>query len=1058
MRTFTVGEWRVRPPLNRIERGEEARHLEPRAMDLLVYLADHAGEVLSKDRLVRAVWPEAFVTDGAVTYSITRLRQLLGDDARDPRFIETIPRRGYRLIAEVTFEKPAEEESRYVLLERLGQGGMGEVFLARDTILHRRVALKFLQPEKEKDELWLRRLMREARAAAALDHPYICKVYETGQLDGRDFIAMEYVEGEKLSRRIEQGPLPLEEALRIGLEIAEALECAHSNGIVHRDIKPSNIILTGQGHVKVTDFGIAKRFRKDEGEQEEGTLTDAAHESPGTPDYMSPEQIRGEPLDPRSDLFQFGMVLYEMLAGNHPFRRATKLETTAAILDQVPRPLGTLRTDAPERLERLVRKMLDKEPGERFSSTLEVHGELKGLLSNPAATGRVPLEANPSGAVIDEILNKAPVSLSEPKPQIPEDLTKVSDKCPEKNWNLGHGKARGLPADVDRLPERRISAEPAESHRGAVERQGEYRWSRTPWVWVPVILVVLIGVAFWWQLRDPGTSGTAPLEIIPFTTEGGAKTFPRFSPDGERIAYKWDGPARDNWDIYVKGLAAGAAPIPLTRDPAEDCAPAWSPDGRQIAFTRIYQDGSGAIFLVPSLGGPERKLIDREGVLRLDTGNLLTLASWSPDGETLIFSESKSPQGPARVVAISKDTIKRTVLTNPPEDTLGDVIPAFSPDGSQIAFVRVGSKTGLNLDVWVQPVTGGHPHRLTHFGAFWIGQLAWTSDGRSVVFVAARTRSLRQLWRVDVASGRCDPVAGPGPKVGPADVWENRLVFVEVQQYHQDIYRVPISPDQASQSELLIGSAYDDWNADVSQDGRWIAFESNRSGQNAIWRCESDGSHPMQLTHFEKYCETPRWSPDGRRIVFASNQSGNWDLWLIDPEGGVPQQLTDDPSDEKMGTWSRDGEWIYFTSSRTGRTEIFRMPSKGGEPIQLTENGGWYARESSDGRYVYYTGNSTTPGIWRVASNGVRREELVLPNNHLAGWALGTRKIYFATVVSQDYRIRCLDPDSGETTELYQKQGFLRHPGFTVSPDEEWVLFGELPQVEAELMLAENFR
>ncbi|MFZ0426782.1 MAG: winged helix-turn-helix domain-containing protein, partial [Acidobacteriota bacterium] len=199
MKTFTVGEWRVRPLLNRIERGEETRHLEPRAMDLLVYLADHAGEVLPKDRLVRAVWPESFVTDGAVTYSITRLRQLLGDDARDPRFIETIPRRGYRLIAEVTIEKPVAEESLYVLLERLGQGGMGEVFLARDTILHRRVALKFLQPEKEKDELWLRRLMREARAAAALDHPFICKVYETGQLDGRDFIAMEYVEGEKLS-------------------------------------------------------------------------------------------------------------------------------------------------------------------------------------------------------------------------------------------------------------------------------------------------------------------------------------------------------------------------------------------------------------------------------------------------------------------------------------------------------------------------------------------------------------------------------------------------------------------------------------------------------------------------------------------------------------------------------------------------------------------------------------------------------------------------------------------------------------------------------------------
>ncbi len=384
MKTFWIGEWRVEPTLNRIERGEETRHLEPRAMDLLVYLADHAGEVLSKDRLIRAVWSESFVSDGAATYGIAQLRQLLEDDARQPRFIETIPRRGYRLISEVAFEEPAGEESHYELLERLGQGGMGEVFLARDRILNRRVALKFLQPEKEKDELWLRRLMREARAAAALDHPYICKVYETGRFQGRDFIAMEYVEGEKLSRRIERGPLPLEEALRIGLEIAEALECAHGKGIVHRDVKPSNIILTGQGHVKITDFGIAKRFRRDEGEQEEGTLTDTAEASPGTPDYMSPEQIRGETLDQRSDLFQLGMVLYEMLTGAHPFRKATKPETTAAILNDEPSRVRESRVQVPDRLEELVRQLLAKNTDQRPPSVCDVQAELREVLAIPA--------------------------------------------------------------------------------------------------------------------------------------------------------------------------------------------------------------------------------------------------------------------------------------------------------------------------------------------------------------------------------------------------------------------------------------------------------------------------------------------------------------------------------------------------------------------------------------------------------------------------------------------------------------------------------------------------
>ncbi|MFZ0426881.1 MAG: protein kinase, partial [Acidobacteriota bacterium] len=563
MRIFRVGEWRVEPVLNRIERGEACRHLEPRAMDLLVYLAQHAGEVLSKDQLIRTVWADTFVTDGALSYSIAQIRQLFEDDAREPRVIETIPRRGYRLIADVTFEEPASEESHYVLLNKLGQGGMGEVHLAQDKILDRRVALKFLRPEKEKDELWLRRLMREARAAAALDHPYICKIYETGQLEGRDFIAMEYVEGEKLSRRIEQGPLPLEEAVRIALEIAEALECAHNSGIVHRDIKPSNVILTRQGHVKITDFGIAKRFRKEEDEQEEGTLTDTAHESPGTPDYMSPEQIRGEPLDPRSDLFQFGMVLYEMVTGMHPFRKATKPETTAAILDHEPRPFRKSGAQVPGELEKLVRWLLAKKADQRPRSIREVQRELREALSIPAAA---------------------------------------------------------FPA---------------------------VRSLRLPWSALGVFVMTagLVGVTLWWSPWRSESVPTAPLRVIPFTSEGGRKSAPRFSPDGERVAYAWwGGPGGSNADLFVKSLTPDSTPLRLTDDPAGEYIPAWSPDGRRIAFTRASQDETAAIYLIPSMGGQERKLIDID-VPVLSSGYVLGDPCWSPVADELVFSEARTPQG-----------------------------------------------------------------------------------------------------------------------------------------------------------------------------------------------------------------------------------------------------------------------------------------------------------------------------------------------------------------------------------------------------------------------------
>jgi DNA-binding winged helix-turn-helix (wHTH) protein len=225
---FRVGNWLVHPDLDRIESNGESRSIQPRVMDVLIFLADHYGEVLPKELIIETIWPDTFVTDEVLTNAISELRKAFDDDAKHPHIIETIPRRGYRLIAEVTSARSEEGQSfeHYEIVRKLGEGGMGEVNLAQDTISKRPVALKFIRPEKEADEIWHRRLKREARAAASLDHPYICKVYETGSLDGRSFIAMEYVEGESLRERLTKAVLPLEEALRISVEITETLEVA----------------------------------------------------------------------------------------------------------------------------------------------------------------------------------------------------------------------------------------------------------------------------------------------------------------------------------------------------------------------------------------------------------------------------------------------------------------------------------------------------------------------------------------------------------------------------------------------------------------------------------------------------------------------------------------------------------------------------------------------------------------------------------------------------------------------------------------------------------------
>ena len=289
---------------------------------------------------------------------------------------------------------------RYRIIEILGKGGMGEVFLAEDTALDRKVALKFLPEALESDPQARERFQREARSAAALDHPFICKIYEVTETDARPCIAMEYVIGETLQTRIEREAIPLRRIVEIATEGAEALEEAHKHRIVHRDLKPANVMLTDQGHVKVMDFGLAKQLRS--GESDSDASSDRVTQSGvwvGTPAYMSPEQIRGEKVDSRSDIFAFGTVLYELLAGTHPFRRETPVQTMSAILADEPSSTDGRLTEMPDGMRMALRKMLAKAPADRYQSLGEVRTDI----------GRLSDVAFRSGLVVDAVSEATPV-------------------------------------------------------------------------------------------------------------------------------------------------------------------------------------------------------------------------------------------------------------------------------------------------------------------------------------------------------------------------------------------------------------------------------------------------------------------------------------------------------------------------------------------------------------------------------------------------------------------------------------------------------------------------
>jgi len=290
------------------------------------------------------------------------------------------------------FVKGTTLVGKYTILAELGRGGMGEVYLAQDASLDRRVAIKLLPEEMYQDPTARSRFIREAKAAAALDHPYICSIHEVGETESRLFFAMEYVPGKTLRDRISEGPLPLKQALPVAEEIAEALQVAHEKGMIHRDIKPANIMLMEKGHAKVMDFGLAKEMVSAEKGRALAdltvTLTDEGL-APGTPAYMSPEQLQGKALDQRSDIFSFGIVLYEMLSGVHPFKKKTGLTTVSAILSEDPRPIAELIQGVPDPLQQIIAKLLAKDPSQRYQSMKDVQTDLKKIHADLAPAPKV---------------------------------------------------------------------------------------------------------------------------------------------------------------------------------------------------------------------------------------------------------------------------------------------------------------------------------------------------------------------------------------------------------------------------------------------------------------------------------------------------------------------------------------------------------------------------------------------------------------------------------------------------------------------------------------------
>ena len=921
--------------------------------------------------------------------------------------------------AEVFIESPAMEEAaqalaednedrnnlvgrtllHYSLLERIGEGGMGVVYRAHDNHLNREVAIKVLPDIFAQDPQRLARFEREARAVAALSHPNILGIHDLCGADGVTFAVMELLDGETLRARLDKGALPVRKAIDYAIQMAQGLAPAHERGIVHRDLKPENVFITKEGRVKILDFGLAK-LRRDTGSAEEASTSLTRPGSlMGTVGYMSPEQVRGQEVDARGDIFAFGAILYEMLSGQRAFQGNSEADTISAILKEDPPELAHLHQGISPATGRVVRRCLEKNPGERFQSARDLAFALEAVGSDsetPAPTGK---------------------------------------HSRRRRWFHAIFTSRSAP-EIDQT-------------------------RRRAWAVVTTgVLLVFVATTYWINRRGAVEITDVPWVLVPLTSYPGEESAPSFSPDGNQVAFSWNGGKQDNFDIYIKQVGSESA-RQLTTDPRYDGSPAWSPDGQSIAFLRDLGHGKMAVMIIRANGGRERQVAD------LPKPYCWKL-SWHPNSKWLATSDSNSMDVPSSIFLLSVETGEKRQLTSPPRGTEGDVLPAFSPDGRSLAFERFmgGVSEIYLLRVSVDLLPEGEPRQLT-FEDKWSGFPAWMPDGKEIIYASGNKIHNSSLWRISASgSGKPKPLPFSGEDIAfdpGISLQAHRLAYKRM-SWDINIWRcqIPAAAEKPSPPSRLVASTRVQESAQYSPDGRAIAYVAWASGSAEIWVCDRDGTNPSQLTHLGGRTPlVPHWSPDGKTIVFSMTAKGQSDLFVIPAQGGEIRQLTRTPPNERNPTYSRDGRWIYLDSDRSGVSEVWKMPADSGDAVQVTRKGGSNPLESLDGKTLFYSKpkDQENNELWKVPADG-GDEIRILEDVYLSNFDVKQQGVYYVSQEAQtgtQFLFLFYDFARKKTRRIGTTRNWVQW-GFTVSPDEQWILLTQgTRDKRADLMLVENF-